>query len=188
MDTGWTPPRPHPQDRGAYGTIRYGTVAYTVPKYQQRGYQYGTVRALGKYGTVPAFQIRVMPDWLRPIQRLYLTIIAIQRLGNREFKEQSGKHPDFGRSTALFNHFRYPTAREFCRVILLRLVDSEQSDKRRKRVKPVRFYGVPLLSIPSARTFRLIAQRDLESFGIQNHAALGLNNTFKKKQQAVSVP
>ena len=88
--------------------------------------------------------------------------------------EQSGKHPDFGRSTALFNHHRYPTAREFCRVIL-RLVDSEQSDKHRKRVKPVRFYGVPLLSIPFARTFRLrvVALRDLESFVIQNHAALG---------------
>ena len=114
-----------------------------------------------------------MPDWLTPIQRLYLTIIAIQRLENREVNEQSGKHPDFGRSTALFNHHRYPTAREFCRVIL-RLVVSEQSDKHRKRVKPVRFYGVPLLSIPSARTFRLVALRDLESSVIQNHAALGL--------------
>ena len=56
----------------------------------------------------------------------------------------------------------------------MRLVDSEQSDKHPKGVKPVRFYGVPLLSIPSARTFRLVALRDLESFVIQNHAALGL--------------
>ena len=83
-----------------------------MPKFQQRGYQYEYEHL---ESTVPAFQIRVMPDdCLRPIQRLYLTFIAIQRLGNREFKEQSGKHPYFGRSTALSNIHRYPTpAREF---------------------------------------------------------------------------
>ena len=78
-----------------------------------------------------------------------------------------------------YGHHRYPTAREFCRVFL-RLVDSEQSDKHRKRVKPVRFYGVPLLSIPFARTFRLVALRDLESFVIQNHAALGSLQTVHR--------